>query len=142
MATSIRLTGISLLVAILAGVSFLLKGKRTIITYNFELNFKVGRFNLPLPPLPSNELTNQALPPQQVQTQPWDQTKHSKEEKKQRKQKRKATKSNAEVKRKKRRTVTQEELAELAADVALMKKLKKRKITEEQFDKAFEVEGE
>lgn len=49
-------------------------------------------------------------------------------------------KQNTDGKKKKRKAITQEELDELAADVALMKKLKKRKITEEQFDQAFEVE--
>lgn len=41
---------------------------------------------------------------------------------------------------KKRKSVTQEELQELAADVALLKKLKKRKISDDQFDKAFNVD--
>ncbi|CAG5047314.1 unnamed protein product [Parnassius apollo] len=76
-----------------------------------------------------------------VQSQPWQQTKQNKEEKKQRKRKRKEIQKNTEGKRsKKRRTVTQEELDELAADVALIKKLKKRKITKEQFDETFDTD--
>lgn len=39
---------------------------------------------------------------------------------------------------KKRKTVTEEELKELAKDVALIKKLKKRKISKEQFEEAFD----
>ncbi|CAH2052599.1 unnamed protein product, partial [Iphiclides podalirius] len=74
-----------------------------------------------------------------VQSQPWRQAKQNKEERRERKKKRKETQKNAEGKRgKRRRAVTQEELDELAADVALMKKLKKRKITKEQFDEAFD----
>ncbi|KAG6443114.1 probable ATP-dependent RNA helicase DDX55 homolog [Manduca sexta] len=76
-----------------------------------------------------------------AQTQPWEQTKQNKEERKQKRKKRKELKQKeGEGKRgKKRRVVTQEELDELAADVALLKKLKKRKITDEQFDKQFDV---
>ncbi|XP_050667310.1 probable ATP-dependent RNA helicase DDX55 homolog [Leptidea sinapis] len=75
-------------------------------------------------------------------TQPWEQTKINKQEKKERRIKRKDQKQKmaAAGKAKKRKTVTQEELVELAADVALIKKLKKRKITDEQFDKKFNVE--
>ncbi|XP_059054807.1 probable ATP-dependent RNA helicase DDX55 homolog [Achroia grisella] len=78
-----------------------------------------------------------------VKTQPWEQAKQNKEDKKQRRKKRKELKQkeSAEGKKgKKRKAVTQEELDELAADVALIKKLKKRKITKEQFDQAFEVD--
>ncbi|XP_072934117.1 probable ATP-dependent RNA helicase DDX55 homolog [Epargyreus clarus] len=75
-----------------------------------------------------------------VKTQPWEQTKQNKEEKKQRKKKRKELKQKENGKSKKRRAVTQEELDELAADVALIKKLKRRKITHEQFDKEFDVD--
>ncbi|XP_045503695.1 probable ATP-dependent RNA helicase DDX55 homolog [Colias croceus] len=78
-----------------------------------------------------------------TKTQPWEQAKQNKEEKKEKRKKRKETKQKmiAEGKKtKKRKTVTQEELDELAADVALIKKLKKRKISNDQFDKAFEVD--
>ncbi|XP_013143354.1 PREDICTED: probable ATP-dependent RNA helicase DDX55 homolog [Papilio polytes] len=75
-----------------------------------------------------------------VQSQPWQQAKQNKEERKQKKKKRKEAQKATEGKRgKKRRAVTQEEMDELAADVALIKKLKKRKITKEQFDDAFDV---
>ncbi|KAI8441861.1 hypothetical protein MSG28_005545 [Choristoneura fumiferana] len=72
-----------------------------------------------------------------AQSQPWEQAKQNKVEKKQRKKKRKEVKQEGK-RGKKRRAVTQEELDELAADVALMKKLKKRKITKEQFDEQFD----
>ncbi|XP_052757694.1 probable ATP-dependent RNA helicase DDX55 homolog [Galleria mellonella] len=78
-----------------------------------------------------------------AQSQPWEQAKQNKEDKKQRRKKRKELKQKvgAEGKKgKKRKAITQEELDELAADVALMKKLKKGKITEEQFDQAFELD--
>lgn len=73
-----------------------------------------------------------------VQSQPWEQTKQIKEERKNRKRKRKENKIKEGSKEKKRKLVTQEEIEELAADVALIKKLKKRKITEEQFNDAFD----
>ncbi|XP_049879438.1 probable ATP-dependent RNA helicase DDX55 homolog [Pectinophora gossypiella] len=77
-----------------------------------------------------------------VQTTPWENAKQNKEDKKLRKKKRKESKqNNADGKKgKKRKAVTQEELDELAKDVALMKKLKKRKITQEQFDQQFDLE--
>ncbi|CAG9126336.1 unnamed protein product [Plutella xylostella] len=75
----------------------------------------------------------------QAQSESWEQAKQSKEERKQKKRKRKETKQNTEVKKgKKRRAVTQAEIDELAADVALIKKLKNRKISKEQFDQAFD----
>ncbi|KAG7303253.1 hypothetical protein JYU34_011720 [Plutella xylostella] len=74
-----------------------------------------------------------------TQSESWEQAKQSKEERKQKKRKRKETKQNTEVKKgKKRRAVTQAEIDELAADVALIKKLKNRKISKEQFDQAFD----
>ncbi|CAH2986471.1 unnamed protein product [Chilo suppressalis] len=77
-----------------------------------------------------------------AQTQPWEKAKMDKEERKQRKKKRKELKQqNPEGKKgKKRRAVTQAELDELAADVALIKRLKRRKITQDQFDEAFDVD--
>ncbi|OWR54886.1 ATP-dependent RNA helicase DDX55 [Danaus plexippus plexippus] len=77
------------------------------------------------------------------QSKPWEQTKQNKLEKQDKRKKRKELKKklNEEGKKgKKRKTVTQEELDELAADVALIKKLKKRKITAEQFDQAFDMD--
>ncbi|CAK1552388.1 unnamed protein product [Leptosia nina] len=77
-----------------------------------------------------------------AKTQAWEQTKLLKQVKKEKRKKRKETKTKM-VKEgknnKKRKTVTQEELEELAADVALIKKLKKRKINDDQFDNAFEI---
>ncbi|XP_026313433.1 probable ATP-dependent RNA helicase DDX55 homolog [Hyposmocoma kahamanoa] len=76
-----------------------------------------------------------------AQSQPWEQAKQNKEERKQRRKKRRELKKTSEGKKgKKRKAITQEELEELAADVGLMKKLKKRKITEEQFDREFDVD--
>ncbi|KAJ8710987.1 hypothetical protein PYW07_008229 [Mythimna separata] len=76
-----------------------------------------------------------------MQSEPWEQAKQNKEERKLKRKKRKELKKNdpESGKKKKRKAVTQEELNELAADIALMKKLKKRKITQEQFDQQFEV---
>ncbi|XP_028171381.1 probable ATP-dependent RNA helicase DDX55 homolog isoform X5 [Ostrinia furnacalis] len=80
-----------------------------------------------------------------VKTTPWANAKQNKVERKERKQKRKEQKQKVEAagkkRAKKRKAVTAEEIAELAEDVALLKKLKKRKITEEQFDKAFDLEA-
>lgn len=64
-----------------------------------------------------------------MKSQPWEQAKQNKEDRKLKRKKRKELKAqnNAEGgKKKKRKAVTQEELNELAADIALMKKLKKR----------------
>ncbi|CAB3245567.1 unnamed protein product [Arctia plantaginis] len=77
-----------------------------------------------------------------MQTQSWEQAKQNKEDRKLKRKKRKEWKAQNSTeggKKKKRKAVTQEELNELAADIALMKKLKKRKITEDQFDKEFET---
>ncbi|KAJ8712666.1 hypothetical protein PYW08_007970 [Mythimna loreyi] len=76
-----------------------------------------------------------------MQSEPWEQAKQNKEERKLKRKKRKELKKNdpESGKKRKRKAVTQEELNELAADIALMKKLKKRKITQEQFDQQFEV---
>lgn len=77
-----------------------------------------------------------------MKTQAWEQTKQMKQEKKEKRKKRKEVKKKmiAEGKNtKKRKTVTKEELQELASDIALLKKLKKRKISDDQFDKAFDV---
>lgn len=77
-----------------------------------------------------------------VQTLPWEQAKQNKEERKEKRKKRKELKQkNPELKKgKKRKVITQEELDALAADVALIKKLKKRKITQDQFDREFEAD--
>ncbi|XP_045454031.1 probable ATP-dependent RNA helicase DDX55 homolog [Melitaea cinxia] len=78
-----------------------------------------------------------------TKTQPWEQTKQNKLEHKEKRKKRKELKKKLKEEGKsgkKRKAVTQEELDELAADVALIKKLKKRKITRDQFDQAFDVD--
>lgn len=77
-----------------------------------------------------------------MQTESWEQAKQNKEDRKLKRKKRKEWKAQNSTeggKKKKRKAVTQEELNELAADIALMKKLKKRKITQDQFDKQFET---
>ncbi|XP_025834168.1 probable ATP-dependent RNA helicase DDX55 homolog isoform X2 [Agrilus planipennis] len=73
-------------------------------------------------------------------TEPWSKTKQMKEERKIKRQKRKNTKqmkiaNNQPLKKKKRKGISEEDMEELAKDIALIKKLKKRKITDEQFDK-------
>lgn len=69
-------------------------------------------------------------------TEPWSLTKQKKIEKKEKRMKRKRAKdATKEPKIKKRKGITEEELSELAKDVALLKKLKKKKISEEQFEK-------
>ncbi|XP_041972244.1 probable ATP-dependent RNA helicase DDX55 homolog [Aricia agestis] len=75
-----------------------------------------------------------------VKTQPWEQSQQNKDAKKEKRKKRKELKQrNSEAGRgRKRRAVTQAELDELAADVALINKLKKRKITAQQFDEQFD----
>lgn len=78
-------------------------------------------------------------------TEAWEQSKKAKEESKNKKQLRKARKmarSKQEVsdgnkpKRKRKPCFTQEELEELANDCRLFKKLRKNKITEEEFNEA------
>ncbi|XP_030757956.1 probable ATP-dependent RNA helicase DDX55 homolog [Sitophilus oryzae] len=77
-------------------------------------------------------------------TQPWSVTKQNKEAKKERRFKRKNAKMQAvkeDSKGKKRKGgISQEDLEELKRDVALLKKLKKKKITDEEFDKEIGIE--
>jgi len=80
----------------------------------------------------------------------WDQTKKAKLDAKSKKELRKAKKqrkkaAEAEASRsgkgKKRQQFSQEDLDELASDIRLFKRLKKNKISEEDFDKAMGIEG-
>lgn len=78
------------------------------------------------------------------QTEPWSIAKALKEERKEKRKLRKEKKAELKAKgietKKRKKGVTPEELQELANDIALMKKLKKKKISEEQFDKEFGIE--
>lgn len=74
------------------------------------------------------------------QTEAWSKTKEVKDEKKQKKLKRKLAnekrqeKGEPVKKKKKKNKITAEEIAELAKDVMLCKKLKNKKITDEEFE--------
>ncbi|XP_044260230.1 probable ATP-dependent RNA helicase DDX55 homolog [Tribolium madens] len=67
--------------------------------------------------------------------EPWSLTKQKKNEKKEKRLKRKRAKEKPGKKRKS--GISEEDLAELARDVALIKKFKKRKISENELDKSF-----
>nr|CAD7452250.1 unnamed protein product [Timema tahoe] len=80
-------------------------------------------------------------------TQPWQLTKQRKSEVKERRQlkrdKRELKKSEGKTKSKKRRKgISAEELQELAKDIALIKRLKNKKVTQEEFDAEFVGEME
>ncbi|KAK9886414.1 hypothetical protein WA026_016693 [Henosepilachna vigintioctopunctata] len=73
-------------------------------------------------------------------TTPWSKTKELKEQKKVRKTKRKQSnmaKTSGLKKRKK--AISQEDIDEIARDISLLKKFKKKKISEEEFDKEFGI---
>lgn len=74
-------------------------------------------------------------------TEPWSLTKQKKTDRKAKKVKRKQAKEAAgEPKRKKKKGgLSQEDYQELVKDIALLKKFKKKKISEEEFDKEFGV---
>jgi len=69
-------------------------------------------------------------------TTPWEITKKRKLEKKERRKTRKE-KAEKGIKRKKKPKINEEEVAALAKDIALIKKMKKKKISNEEFDKEF-----
>ncbi|XP_049942298.1 ATP-dependent RNA helicase DDX55 [Schistocerca serialis cubense] len=76
------------------------------------------------------------------QTEAWSLTKQLKAERKEKRskraEKRKLKQQEGKVKtKKKRKTLSSEEMEELARDVALLKKLRKKKITEEEFEEEF-----
>ncbi|KAL2736125.1 putative ATP-dependent RNA helicase DDX55 [Vespula maculifrons] len=78
------------------------------------------------------------------QTESWTETKKRKLEKQEKRKKRKEKKKIQQEKgivqvKKKKRSITLEELEELAKDVALIKKFKKKKITKEEFEVEFGV---
>ncbi|XP_017092153.2 probable ATP-dependent RNA helicase DDX55 homolog [Drosophila bipectinata] len=84
------------------------------------------------------------------QTESWDQTKKAKMDAKSKKELRKAKKQRKKaaegesgpLKRKKKQQFSQEDLDELASDIRLFKRLKKKKITEEDYEKAMGIEGD
>lgn len=80
------------------------------------------------------------------QTESWSLSKQRKLETKSKREKRKIKKQqqqNAGAKKSKRkRNLTQEDIDELAKDIALIKKLKRKKITQEEFDEKFDVLSE
>ncbi|KAK2576291.1 hypothetical protein KPH14_005657 [Odynerus spinipes] len=78
------------------------------------------------------------------QTESWTETKQRKLEKQEKRKKRKEKKKVQQEKgivpiKKKKRSITSEDLEELAKDVALIKKFKRKKISQEEFDTAFGV---
>ncbi|KAL0275956.1 UNVERIFIED_CONTAM: hypothetical protein PYX00_003655 [Menopon gallinae] len=74
-----------------------------------------------------------------AQTIPWEQSKKKKEERKERKKKRKELKAaqDGSKKKRKRAKVDEEDLISLKKDIALMSKLKRKKISSEDFDREF-----
>ncbi|XP_015187123.1 PREDICTED: probable ATP-dependent RNA helicase DDX55 homolog [Polistes dominula] len=78
------------------------------------------------------------------QTESWTETKKKKLEKQEKRQRRKEKKQVLQEKgidqvKKKKRSISAEDLEELAKDVALIKKFKRKKITKEEFEAEFGV---
>ncbi|KDR12156.1 ATP-dependent RNA helicase DDX55 isoform X2 [Zootermopsis nevadensis] len=81
------------------------------------------------------------------QTEPWSLSKQRKIERKNKRDTRKLRKqqqqdSGVYTKHKRKRNVSQEDIDELAKDIALIKKLKRKKISKEQFDEQFDAKNE
>lgn len=78
------------------------------------------------------------------QTKPWSETKKRKIEKqenrKRRKEKKLKQKMSANMTKKQKRKINEQDIEDLAKDIALIKKLKKKKISQEEFDVAFGIE--
>ncbi|TDG43174.1 hypothetical protein AWZ03_010408 [Drosophila navojoa] len=82
-------------------------------------------------------------------TESWDQTKKAKLDAKSKKELRKAKKQRKReaaaaeggAQRKRKQQFTQEDLEELASDIRLYKRLKKKKISDEDYDKAMGIDG-
>lgn len=77
-----------------------------------------------------------------IQTTPWEQTKQRKLDKQERRKTRqeknqKRTANGLPPKKKKKGKISEEDLVALAKDIALLKKLKKKKISSQQFEKEF-----
>lgn len=77
--------------------------------------------------------------PRRTQTVAWEQSKKKKEERKERKKKKKELKAAQDGSKRKRKRirVDEEELESLKRDIALMSKLKRKKISPEDFDREF-----
>lgn len=80
----------------------------------------------------------------QKQTESWSESKKRKQEKQEKRSKRKERKKlkqefSTTSNKKKRKRIKEEDLEELAKDIALIKKFKKKKISQEEFDAAFGV---
>ncbi|KAJ9589586.1 hypothetical protein L9F63_017171 [Diploptera punctata] len=77
------------------------------------------------------------------QTESWSLSKQKKLDKKTKREKRKIKKEQQNAagikKTKRKRNFSQEDIDELAKDIALIKKLKKKKITQEEFDEKFDA---
>ncbi|XP_043496310.1 ATP-dependent RNA helicase DDX55 [Polistes fuscatus] len=96
-----------------------------------------------------NEFRNTGTWPRKIkrkfkQTESWTETKKKKLEKQEKRQRRKEKRKVLQEKgidqvKKKKRSITAEELEELAKDVALIKKFKRKKITKEEFEAEFGV---
>ncbi|XP_053999654.1 probable ATP-dependent RNA helicase DDX55 homolog [Hylaeus anthracinus] len=76
------------------------------------------------------------------ETEPWSEAKKKKldrqENRKQRKEKKMKQKMSTNPIKKQKRKINEQDIEELAKDIALIKKLKKKKISQEEFDEAFE----
>ncbi|XP_060817298.1 probable ATP-dependent RNA helicase DDX55 homolog isoform X3 [Bombus pascuorum] len=75
------------------------------------------------------------------QTEPWSENKKKKMEKQQNRKKRKEKKMKQKMSenstKKRKRKINEQDIKDLAKDIALIKKLKKKKISQEEFDIAF-----
>ncbi|XP_043482204.1 probable ATP-dependent RNA helicase DDX55 homolog [Leptopilina heterotoma] len=80
-------------------------------------------------------------------TEPWSEAKKNKLDHQERrnirreKKKKKMEMNPDSIKKKRKKGISEEDMAELAKDVALIKKLKKKKISEQEFDSAFGIES-
>ncbi|XP_017796521.1 PREDICTED: LOW QUALITY PROTEIN: probable ATP-dependent RNA helicase DDX55 homolog [Habropoda laboriosa] len=77
------------------------------------------------------------------QTEPWSETKKRKLEKQENRKKRKEKKLkqvSVNSTKKQKRKINEQDIEELAKDIALIKKLKKKKISQEEFDTAFGID--
>ncbi|KAK3927106.1 putative ATP-dependent RNA helicase DDX55-like protein [Frankliniella fusca] len=80
-------------------------------------------------------------------SEPWALSKARKEERKEKKKQRKKRKEELRAQgvtptKKRKRGISAEDIKDLADDIALMKKLKKKKISEKEFDKQFGLEND
>lgn len=78
------------------------------------------------------------------QTRPWSEAKKKKLEKHENRMKRKEKKMKQKIAtnptKKQKRKISEEDIEELARDIALIKKLKKKKISQEEFNTAFGID--